>query len=111
LHDGRGPARLTAKFPRSAPAAFVAIARSAVGKPLEAINGYPESSQPTTVPGPAAALDRLSGRHVECFGMSAAVVLGEHLTDLAWPVRNSAVADLAASDRKLGDRHREAAGL
>ncbi len=42
--------------------------------------------------------------------MGPAVVLGQDLGEGAWPVRDGAVADLAAGDRKLGDGHREAAG-
>jgi hypothetical protein len=35
--------------------------------------------------------------------MGPAVVLGQDLADLAWAVCDSAVADLAARDRQLGD--------
>jgi hypothetical protein len=44
---------------------------------------------------------RLRGREAECFGVRAAVVLGQDLAGLAWLVRDGAVADLAAHDRKL----------
>ena len=42
--------------------------------------------------------------------MGSAVVLGQDLGEVAGPVRDGAVADLAAGDRKLGDGHGEAAG-
>ena len=42
--------------------------------------------------------------------MGPAVVLGQDLSEGAGPVRDGAVADLAAGDRKLGNGHREAAG-
>jgi hypothetical protein len=54
--------------------------------------------------------DRLPGCELERFGMGPAVVLGQHLSEGAGPVRDGAVADLAAGDRKPGDGHREAAG-
>jgi len=56
--------------------------------------------------------DRLPGCEVERFGMGPAVVLGQDLSEVAGPVRDGAVADLAAGDldRKLGNGHREAAG-
>lgn len=41
--------------------------------------------------------------------MGPAIVLGQDLADGAGPVGDRAVADLAARDRQLGDRHREAA--
>jgi hypothetical protein len=53
---------------------------------------------------------RLPGRDAEGFGMGPAVVLGQDLAEVAGPVRNGAVADLAARDRKMGNGHREAAG-
>jgi hypothetical protein len=53
--------------------------------------------------------DQLPGCEVECFRMGPAVVLGQDLGEGAGPVRDGAVADLAAGDRKLGDGHREAA--
>jgi hypothetical protein len=43
--------------------------------------------------------------------MGAAVVLGQDLAEVAGPVGDCAVADLAACDRKMGDRDGEAAGL
>jgi hypothetical protein len=52
----------------------------------------------------------LSGRKAQRFGMGPAVVLGQNLADLAGPVCDSAVADLAARNRKLGDGHRKATG-
>ena len=42
--------------------------------------------------------------------MGPAVVVGQDLTEAAGPVRNGAVANLAAGDRQLGDGHRETAG-
>ena len=42
--------------------------------------------------------------------MGPAVVLGQDLGEVAGPVRDGTVADLAAGDRKLGDGHGEAAG-
>jgi hypothetical protein len=43
-------------------------------------------------------------------GMGPAVVPGQDLREVAGPVRDDAVADLAAGDRELGNGHREAAG-
>ena len=43
--------------------------------------------------------DRLPGCDAEDFGMSPAVVLRQDLTEVARPVRDGAVADLAAGDR------------
>jgi len=37
-------------------------------------------------------------------------VLGQDLAEVAWSVRDGAVTDLAARDRKLGNGHREATG-
>jgi len=42
--------------------------------------------------------------------MGPAVVLSQDLAEVAGPVRDGAVTDLAARDRKMGDGHREAAG-
>jgi hypothetical protein len=42
--------------------------------------------------------------------MGPTIVLGQDLTEVAGPVRDGAVTDLAAGDRKLGNGHREAAG-
>ena len=67
-------------------------------------------SKRTAVPNWAGLRERLLGCGVERFGMSPAVVLGQDLGEVAGPVRDGAVADLAAGDRKLGDGHREAAG-
>ena len=47
---------------------------------------------------------------MECFGVGPAVVPGQDLREVAGPVRDRAVADLAAGDRELGNGHREAAG-
>ena len=58
----------------------------------------------------AGLRDRLPGCDVKRFGMGPAVVLGQDLGEGAGPVRDGAVADLAAGDRKLGNGHREAAG-
>src|SRR5258708_12929392 len=52
----------------------------------------------------------LPGRDAERFGVSAGVVLGQHLTEVAGPVGDGAVADLTARDRELGNGHGEAAG-
>jgi hypothetical protein len=60
--------------------------------------------------GTAGLRDQLPGCEVERFWMGPAVVLGQDLTEVAGPVRDGAVADLAAGDRKLGNGHREAAG-
>jgi hypothetical protein len=43
-----------------------------------------------------AACGRLAGRDAERFGMGPAIVLGQDLTEAAWPVRHGAVADVAA---------------
>jgi len=53
---------------------------------------------------------RLPGCEVERLGMRPAVVLGQDLGEGAGPVRDGAVADLAAGDRQLGNGHRESAG-
>ena len=50
------------------------------------------------------------GSQAERFGMGPAVVLGQDLTEVAGPVGDGAVTDLAAGDRKTGNGHREAAG-
>jgi len=64
-----------------------------------------------TVPaGNTGSLRRLPGRKAERFRMGPAVVVGQDLTEAAGPVRNGAVANLAAGDRQLGDGHRETAG-
>ena len=42
--------------------------------------------------------------------MGPAIVPGEDLGEVAGPVGDGAVADLAAGDRKLGNGHGEAAG-
>lgn len=52
----------------------------------------------------------LLGWDAERFGMGPAVMLGQDLADVARPVGEGAVADLAAGDRQMGDGHREAAG-
>ena len=44
------------------------------------------------------------------FGIGPAVVPGQDLADLPGPVRDGAVADLAARDRKMRNDHSEAAG-
>jgi hypothetical protein len=53
---------------------------------------------------------RLCGRKAERFRMCPPVVLGQHFAGLAGLVRDGAVADLAARDRKVRNRHGEAAG-
>ena len=42
--------------------------------------------------------------------MDAAVVPGQDLGEGAGPVRDGALADLAAGDRQMGDGHGEAVG-
>jgi hypothetical protein len=46
----------------------------------------------------------------KCFGMRPAIVLGQDLAEVAWPIRDGALADLATRDRKMGDGHRKTAG-
>ncbi len=53
---------------------------------------------------------QLPGRDAECSGVGPAVVLGQDLAEIAGPVCDGAVADLATGDRKVGNGHREAAG-
>jgi hypothetical protein len=43
-------------------------------------------------------------------GVGPAVMLGQHLADVAGPVGEGTVAELAADDRQVSDGHREAAG-
>jgi hypothetical protein len=50
------------------------------------------------------------GWEAERCGVGSAVVVGEHLTEAAWPIRDGAAADLTGRDRKTGNGHREAAG-
>lgn len=57
-----------------------------------------------------AARGELLGSDAERFGMGPAVMLGQDLADVAWPLGEGTVADLAAGDRQTGDGHREAAG-
>ena len=42
--------------------------------------------------------------------MGPAVMLGQDIADVAGPVSEGTVADLAAGDRQMGDGHREATG-
>jgi hypothetical protein len=58
----------------------------------------------------ALSLDPLLGGDSEGLGMGPAVMLSQDLADVAGPVGEGAVADLAAGDRHLGNGHREAAG-
>ena len=58
----------------------------------------------------AAACGELLRRDTQHFGMGPAVVLGQDLGEVAGPVRDRTVADLAAGDRRMGDGHGEAAG-
>ncbi len=44
---------------------------------------------------------RLPGREAECFGVGAAVVLGQGLAEGAGAVGDGAAADLAAGDRQV----------
>jgi hypothetical protein len=60
--------------------------------------------------GPRDSLSGTIGGEAERFGMGPAVVLGQHLGEVAWPVRDGAAADLATGDRKLGDGHGKTAG-
>jgi hypothetical protein len=53
---------------------------------------------------------RLRGGQTERFGVCPPVVLGQDFAGLARLVRDGAVADLAARDRKVRNRHGEAAG-
>jgi hypothetical protein len=46
----------------------------------------------------------------ERFRVDPAVVLGQDLAEMAGPVSDGAVADLAARDREVGNGHREPAG-
>ena len=54
--------------------------------------------------------NRLPGSEAERLRMGSPVMLGQDLTEVAGPVRDSAVTDVAAGDRQLGNGHREAAG-
>jgi hypothetical protein len=63
-----------------------------------------------TCTGSADLRGRLPGCVVERFGMGPAVVLGQDLREVARPVRDGSVTDLAAGDRKLGNGHGKAAG-
>ena len=74
------------------PLAFSSPARGRVVRgPTEAGDG--------TRGGSAGLRDQLPGCEVERFGMGPAVVLCQDLTEVAGPVRDGAVADLAAGDR------------
>ena len=59
---------------------------------------------------PAARWASLWGGDAERFGVGPAVMLGQNLADVAGPVGEGAVAELAAGDRQMGDGHREAVG-
>jgi len=52
----------------------------------------------------------LPGREAERFGMGPAIVLGQDVAGLPGPVRDGAMADLAACNRKMRHGYREAAG-
>jgi len=52
----------------------------------------------------------LCGREAERFRVCPPVVLGQDFAGFAGLVRDGAVADLAARDRKVRNRHGEAAG-
>ena len=58
----------------------------------------------------ARALAPLPAGDAESFGMGPAVMLSQDLADVAGPVCEGAVADLAAGDWQMGNGHREAAG-
>jgi hypothetical protein len=49
--------------------------------------------------------DRLRGRDTERFGVNLAVVPGQDLAEIARPIREGAVAYLAARDGKMGNSH------
>jgi hypothetical protein len=59
---------------------------------------------------PRVSVTGYRGCEVERFGMCPAVMLGQDLSEVAGPVGDGAVADLAAGDRQLRNGHREAAG-
>ena len=59
---------------------------------------------------PADSLSAAIDGDSECFGMRPAIVLGQDLAEVARPVRDGALADLATRDRKVGNGHRKAAG-
>jgi hypothetical protein len=52
--------------------------------------------------------DRLPGCELERFGMGSVVMLGQYLTEVAGPVGDGAMADLAARDRQLRNGYWEA---
>jgi hypothetical protein len=58
---------------------------------------------------PRWALALLLGGGAERFGVGPAVMLRQHLANVAGPVGEGAVTELAAGDRQMGDGHREAA--
>ena len=71
----------------------------------------PEDSHPASLARCAGISEaRLCGREAERFRMCPPVVLGQDFAGLAGLVRDGAVADLAARDRKVRNRHGEAAG-
>ena len=72
----------------------------------------PSRPAPAAAPADSTGISgvRLPGREAERFGMRPAAVPGQDLTGFAGPVRDGAVADLAAHDWKMRNSHREAAG-
>jgi hypothetical protein len=60
---------------------------------------------------PGFLAQRLPRGEAECFGVGAAVVLGQGLAEGAGPVGDGAAADLAAREGKAGDGDREAPGM
>ncbi len=84
--------------------------RSPAGLARGSVVPGPTDAADGTCGGVRGLRDQLPGIEAERFGMGLAVVLGQDLTEAARPVRDGAVADLAAGDRKTGDSHREAAG-
>ncbi len=65
---------------------------------------------PWWYPRPGWALVLLLGGDAQRFGMGPAVMPGQDLADVAWPVGEGTATDLTAGDRQMGDGHREAAG-
>ena len=71
----------------------------------------PEGSHPASLARCTGMSEiRLRRREAERFGVRPPVMLGQHFAGLAGLVRDGAVADLAARDRKVRNRHGEAAG-
>jgi hypothetical protein len=73
---------------------------------MPAVFGRPAAQPDTTEISEA----RLRGREPGRFGVCPPVVLGQDFAGLAGLVRDGAVTDLAARDRKVRNGHGEAAG-